>query len=123
MYDQKNLDHSKYQKSFNIPNRLEGGDYQPINHSVQDYFKINFYLPLLGLLVNNISNWFFEKDLNIIYIYYYLYYLYFTIYILYYYYISYILQALYEVFVEESPSSGSVINSSITRIMEREEGF
>ncbi|CAI6375694.1 unnamed protein product [Macrosiphum euphorbiae] len=78
--DQNKLDTPKIPRMSKVPNRHGGGAKQAVYQDVQHYFKINFFFPLLDLLINDISNRFSENDLDI-------------------------LQALYDVLCEENPSN------------------
>lgn len=96
MCDQNNIDPPKIPRRSKIPIKLGGGDKQIVVQTVQDYFKIDIYLPFIDLLVNDISSSFSENDLDI-------------------------LQALCEVLIEESPSSGSITSVCKTYLLNESE--
>jgi len=73
-----------------VSNRHGGGAKQTVYQDNLHYYKINFFFSLLDLLTNDISNCFFENDLDI-------------------------LQALYDVLCEENPPN-DVIKKSMYNI-------
>ena len=87
--DENKLDPPKIPRMSKVPNKHGGGNKQPVYTDVQHFFKINFYLPLLDLLTNDISIRFSENDLDI-------------------------LQALYEVICEEKPSNEVIKKVCVT---------
>jgi len=79
-----------------VPNKHGEGNKQPVYTDVQHFFKINFYLPLLYLLTNDISMRLSENDLDI-------------------------LQALYEVICEENPSNEVIKKVYVTYSLDEAE--
>ncbi|XP_050063277.1 uncharacterized protein LOC126552610 [Aphis gossypii] len=89
LYLQSPKNPPKIPRMSKVPNKHGGGNKQPVYTDVQHFFKINFYLPLLDLLTNDISIRFSENDLDI-------------------------LQALYEVICEENSSNEVIKKVCVT---------
>lgn len=64
--NQNEIDPPKLPRNSKIPKKLGGGGKQPVYENIQEYFKLSFYIPLLDLLINDITNRFSENDLDIL---------------------------------------------------------